>query len=183
MKPCILYSLPYPFNAPLQQEDIMRQPALRSSFLIILLCLITGLTAGCAWTRAKLDLDTSAFLSFKISPAVNPDSSDRASPIVLNLFYLTDNRQFEQEEFISLLQNPRDRLGKDLLDQVRLKEFIPGENRDEKFPLPHEVKYIGVVAEYVQYEQAQTKLLIPIEPHTENSHFVRVDKLAISLKK
>jgi type VI secretion system protein VasD len=155
---------------------------LKSSLLVVLLTLAAVISTGCAYTRAKLDLDTSAFLSFKVSPTVNPDSSGRASPVVLNLYYLTDNRQFEQEEIISLLQSAEDRLGKDLIDHVRLKEFIPGEKREESLPLTTQVKYIGVVAEYVQYEEAQSKLLIPIEPHKKNSYFVIVDKLALSSK-
>lgn len=158
----------------------MRFSFIRSSVLLIIIGLTASLLNGCAFTREKLDLETSAFLKFRVSNTVNPDSNGRSSPIVLNLFYLTDNRQFEQEDIISLLQNAEDRLGKDMMDKVRLKEFIPGEVRVETFKLNKRVKYIGVLAEYVQYDKAEAKLLLPIEPHTKNKYFVDIDKLAVT---
>ena len=81
--------------------------------------------AACAFTREQLDLATTLEVEFLVSSAVNPDSDQRASPVVLNILYLKDNRQFEQEDFIALLESPEDRLGKDLIEKIRLKEFIP----------------------------------------------------------
>lgn len=160
----------------------MRLSLLKTSTLLIIMSLAAALLNGCAYTREKLDLETSALLKFRVSETVNPDSNGRPSPVVLNLFFLTDNRQFEQEDIISLLQDADDRLGKDMIDKVRLKEFIPGEIREKKLKLSKKVKYIGVLAEYVQYEDAQAKLLLPIEAHTKNRYFLNVDKLALSLK-
>jgi len=147
----------------------------------IILSLITVL-ASCAWTREKLDLETEIRVKFTVSPAVNPDSDGRASPVVLNLLYLRDDRQFEQEDFIALLESPEDRLGKDLIEKIRLKEFIPSEKREESFVLPNNVKYVGVVVEYVQYQDANGKLVLPIEAHKTNGYFVNVDKDSISIK-
>jgi type VI secretion system protein VasD len=116
-----------------------------------------------------------------MSSMVNPDSDGRTSPIVLNLLYLKDNRQFEQEDFIALLESPEDRLGKDLIEKVRLKEFIPSESRWVTYVVPEGVNYVGVIAEFIQYQDAQGKLILPIERHTYNEFKVLVDKNSIGI--
>lgn len=153
---------------------------LKSASVVLFFSITAMLLNGCASTREFLDLETSMFLKFRVSESVNPDSNGRASPIVINLFYLTDNRQFEQEDIISLLQDADDRLGKDMIDKARLKEFIPGEDRDKSMKLSKKVKYVGILAEYIQYEKANAKLLIPIEAHTKNTEVINVDRLAVS---
>ena len=137
--------------------------------------------AACAYTREKLDLTTSLELDLKVSSIVNPDSDGRTSPIVLNLLYLKDNRQFEQEDFIALLESPEDRLGKDLVEQIRLKEFIPSEERSVTYTLPEGVNYVGIIAEFIQYQDAQGKLILPVERHAGNEYVVSVDKDTISI--
>ena len=144
------------------------------------LSLVVGL-AACAYTREKLDLTTSLELDLKVSSIVNPDSDGRTSPIVLNLLYLKDNRQFEQEDFIALLESPEDRLGKDLVEQIRLKEFIPSEERSVTYTLPEGVNYVGIIAEFIQYQDAQGKLILPVERHAGNEYVVSVDKDTISI--
>ena len=136
--------------------------------------------AACAYTREKLDLTTTLDIELKVSSVVNPDSDGRTSPIVLNLLYLKDNRQFEQEDFIALLESPEDRLGKDLIEKIRLKEFIPSEDRRVTYTLPEGVNYVGVIAEFIQYQDAQGKLILPVERHAGNEFIVTVDKDAIN---
>jgi len=150
---------------------------LKVSIVISLLAVITA----CAYTREKLDLTTSVELELKVSSTVNPDSDGRTSPVVLNLLYLKDNRQFEQEDFIALLESPEDRLGKDLIEKIRLKEFIPSEVREITYVLPEGVNYVGVIAEFIQYQDAQGKLILPIEGHSSNEFRVSVDKDSISI--
>lgn len=151
-------------------------------FRVSIIFSLVAVLASCAWTRGKLDLDTEIKVKFIVSPAVNPDSDGRASPVVLNLLYLRDDRQFEQEDFIALLESPESRLGKDIIEKIRLKEFIPSEKRTESFVLPNDVEYVGIVVEYVQYQDANGKLVLPIEAHKTNGYFVNVNKDSISIK-
>ncbi|PID43916.1 MAG: type VI secretion system lipoprotein TssJ [Gammaproteobacteria bacterium] len=132
---------------------------------------------------ASFQFDTNARLKFVISEAVNPDSNGRPSPVVINLLFLNSNRQFAQEDLISLMQDAEERLGKDLINMIRLKEFIPGEVRTESFDqLAPEITHIGIVTEYIQYQDADAKQLIEISPESDNDYIVRVNKLSMSLK-
>lgn len=139
-------------------------------FRITLLGFLLVSLAACQTTRRTLNLDTSIELSMDIREDVNPDGDGRASPVVVRIFMLADDRQFAREEFLNLYENAESRLGKDLLDTVTLKEFAPGEQRVEALALDPEVKYIGLLAEFVQYQRADALMVLPIIDHKKNAY-------------
>lgn len=154
---------------------------MKSSKFILVFFTAVLLTA-CSFTRETLNLDTDLSLEFIVSSNINPDSDGRSSPVVLNLLYLRDNRQFEQEELISLLESPEDRLGKDLIETIRLKEFIPSENREVFYVLPEDVNYVGIVAEFIQYQNAEGTLILPIERHASNDFSIVLEKDTVKIE-
>ncbi|UTA46615.1 type VI secretion system lipoprotein TssJ [Simiduia sp. 21SJ11W-1] len=129
---------------------------------------ITLLLAACQATRETLNFDTSANVTLYAALDINPDQDKRASPLVIRVFKLADARQFGREDFLNLYEDAENRLGRDLLDTVVLKEIAPGEKRTETFELAPEVKYLGLLAEFVNYQDADAVTIIPIQPHTEN---------------
>ncbi|MFS1523302.1 type VI secretion system lipoprotein TssJ [Microbulbifer sp. 2304DJ12-6] len=139
-------------------------------FRITLLGFLLVSLAACQTTRRTLNLDTSIELSMDVREDVNPDGDGRASPVVVRIFMLADDRQFAREEFLNLYENAESRLGKDLLDTVILKEFAPGEQRVEALALDPEVKYIGLLAEFVQYQRADALMVLPIIDHKKNAY-------------
>ncbi|QIL90443.1 type VI secretion system lipoprotein TssJ [Microbulbifer harenosus] len=139
---------------------------------LLLVSLLAIALSACQTTRRTLNLDTSLALDVNIASDVNPDSDGRASPVVLRVFMLADDRQFSREEFLNLYENAQSRLGKDLIDTVILKEFAPGEQRIEQLALTPEVKYIGLLAEFVQYQQADALMLLPITDHKKNTYAI-----------
>ncbi|MFV1873524.1 MAG: type VI secretion system lipoprotein TssJ [Oleiphilus sp.] len=151
-----------------------------SKYILVVFTVI--FVAGCSMTREMLDLNTDINMEFYVSSTVNPDSDGRSSPIVVNLLYLRDNRQFEQEDFIALLESPEDRLGKDLIETIRLKEFIPSEVRDVFYALPDGVKYVGIVAEFIQYQDAKGTLILPIEAHSGNDYTILLEKDTVRIE-
>ena len=153
---------------------------IRNIFLALSLLLTSAvLLSGCQATRETLNLDTVAEINLYANEKINPDQDDRASPLVIRLFKLADDRQFGREDFLNLYENADSRLGKDLLDTVVLKELAPGESRVEELQLTPDVAYIGVLAEFVQYQDASAITLIPITAHKTNTIHLQIDKLAI----
>ncbi|WP_315856881.1 type VI secretion system lipoprotein TssJ [Microbulbifer agarilyticus] len=144
--------------------------------LKLVLVLLLALTlAACQTTRRTLNFDTSVALNLEIEQDVNPDNDGRASPVVVRVFMLADDRQFSREEFLNLYENAESRLGKDLIDTVILKEFAPGEQRLEELALSPEVKYIGLLAEFVQYQRAEALMLLPITDHRKNDYAITLE--------
>lgn len=145
----------------------------RLKFLhISFVALLVFSLCACQTTRRTLNFDTSLALSVDIENDVNPDSDGRASPLVVRVFMLADDRQFSREDFLNLYENAESRLGKDLVDTVILKEFAPGEQRMEHLELSSEVRYIGLLAEFVQYQQAEALMLLPITDHKKNEYAI-----------
>nr|WP_277987221.1 type VI secretion system lipoprotein TssJ [Microbulbifer salipaludis] len=141
---------------------------------MVVIALVMGLVA-CQTTRRTLNLDTSIALAVEIENDVNPDSDGRSSPVVVRVFMLADDRQFSREDFLNLYENAESRLGKDLIDTVVLKEFAPGEQRVEQLALTPEVRYIGLLAEFVQYQDADALMLLPIIDHRKNEYAITLE--------
>ena len=91
---------------------------------LVMVALLAMAISACQTTRRTLNFDTSVALDVDIEQNVNPDSDGRASPVVLRVFMLADDRQFSREEFLNLYENAESRLGKDLIDTVILKELL-----------------------------------------------------------
>lgn len=149
--------------------------------ITISVLLITTLSA-CGTTRKALNLETTAEFKFVASLDVNPTSAGKAAPIVVQVITLRDARQFKQEDFLNLFEDPQSRLGNDLIEITRLKEFAPGESRVETFNLTPEVKFIGILGEYIQYEDAEAKAVIAIEPHATNKARISIEKLKVRIE-
>ncbi len=149
------------------------------------LLLVFGLLAGlgaCQTTRKVLDLETSARLDLRAASDVNPDGAQRPSPLVITVFTLTDRRQFEREDFLSLYENAAERLGADMVRSVRLRELAPGESRTESISLDPSVRYIGLLAEYSQYERAQAILVLPITSNRTNHFRIEAEQLRLTTR-
>lgn len=145
---------------------------IRAILKFTFIALLAVSIAACQTTRRTLNLDTSVVFSVDIENDVNPDNDGRASPVVLRVFMLADDRQFSREEFLNLYENAESRLGKDLIDTVILKEFAPGEQRIEQLALTPDVKYIGLLAEFVRYQDADALMLLPITDHRKNEYAI-----------
>ena len=135
--------------------------------------LLVSLTA-CQKTRQVLKVETSAVIDFVVSTDVNPDDDNRPSPLVIRVVELADARQFEREDLISLYENPAERLGTDYIDSIRLREFTPGETRSEVIELDDSVQYLGLIAEFSQYQDANATLSLPIVANKANRFTVNI---------
>ncbi len=141
---------------------------------ITLLALFSLSLTSCQKTRQVLKVETSAVIDFIVSADVNPDDDNRPSPLVIRLVKLADARQFEREDLISLYENPAERLGADYIDSMRLKEFTPGESRSESIELDDSVQYLGLIAEFSQYQDASATLTLPIVANKANRFTVNI---------
>lgn len=152
------------------------------SLRLILIAVLAFATVSCGTTRKALNMETSAEFHLEANPDINPNSDGKASPIVLQVLKLRDDRQFKQEDFLNLFEDAKARLGNDLIEVTKLRELAPGEKRTEKLALSPEVKFIGILGEFVQYNDATAKALIRIEPHTTTKATLKIERLKVSFQ-
>ena len=155
----------------------MKAASLFSYFLVSLLSISL---VSCGSTRELLNIDTATELTIIASPDLNPDQDGRPSPIIIKVFALTDDRQFKREDFLSLYEDPTERLGSDLISSYELKEYSPEESRKEVVPLTPETRFIGIMAEFIQYDRAKSLLILPITPHKTTKYTIRAERLRIT---
>jgi len=147
-----------------------------------LLLIISGLLSGCQSVKEVLDLDTAAKFHIIAAENINPDTDGRPSPVVLHVFKLTDDRQFRRQDFLGLYENAEANLGKELVGSVVLKEITPGEEREEVVKLTPDVTYLGIMAEFNRYEDAQSLLIVPVLPHSVNDYPIVIDATSIQVR-
>lgn len=151
----------------------------KKSAALALLAAVVAL-AACKASPPPAPQNTVAELNVAVAADVNPDGDERASPLVITVFALKDSRQFEREDFLSLYEGASQRLGADLARTIKLKEFVPGETRLETIALDPEVRYLGLMAEYVQYDKAKPLLVLPVVELTTNRYEVKAERLQLS---
>ncbi len=93
-----------------------------------------------------------------VSEDVNPDSSGRASPIVVRLFQLRNDGEFAAADFFALYDREKETLGASLITR---EEYVlsPGETRKFDIPINAEARFIGVLAAYRDVRAARWRAL------------------------
>lgn len=109
----------------------------------------------------KLDLRLAA------SDGLNPDLHGRPSPIVLRLMELRHPVAFENADFFSLYQRPKETLAPDLAAQEE-QELRPGERRELKLSVQPGSRYLGVLAAYRDLPDSAWRYVVPLDERARN---------------
>ncbi len=100
------------------------------------------LLAACAAKPAK-PADTRAVLS--ASADVNPDPDGRPSPVVVRIYQLRGDSEFNGAAFMALYDKDKETLGASLISREE-QTLFPGQQLELKLPLSPEAVFIGVFA-------------------------------------
>ena len=119
--------------------------------------------------KTKLDLTLAA------SDDLNPDLHGRPSPIVVRLLELKNPSSFNNADFFSLYQRPKESLMPDLVSFEEL-EVRPGETRELKLSVQPGSRYVGVVAAYRDLPEASWRFVVSLQEGEINQTGVRLDK-------
>ncbi len=118
-------------------------------------CLAVAL-AGCAAKPTK-PVETKALLS--ASEDVNPDSSGRPSPIVVRIYQLRGDTEFNNADFFALYEKDKEILGASLIAREE-KTLFPGQQLETDVPLSPEARFVGAVAAYRDLRSSRWRALI-----------------------
>jgi type VI secretion system protein VasD len=130
-----------------------------SVILVLLMIVCLSLGSGCSQPRVELVVAS--------QPNVNPDHSNRPSPVIVKIYELRNDLAFKQAEFALLFDNPLQVLGADLLAADELV-FIPGEARRVAYQPDPGTRFVGIVAGFRQMDRALWRAVKPVDPEGEN---------------
>jgi type VI secretion system protein VasD len=121
----------------------------------------TMLLLGCASTGR--DAATPYQIEFLADSNVNPDLKNRPSPIVVRVFELRADANFEASSFFSLQDNSEQTLGQELITVDRII-IRPGEKKEISRPGNIDARRIGLIAEYRDLEANRWRKVIALPP-------------------
>lgn len=129
-------------------------------------------------SKTKLDLE------IKVSSELNPDQNGRPSPVVVRFYSLASPAIFENADFVSLYQNDKNILGKDYIRKEE-KDFQPGEHFKAQLEFNEQANFIAFMVAFQDIEQANWRLVVPLERVKHNYLNVRItsDSILIDQEK
>jgi type VI secretion system protein VasD len=139
----------------------------------------TGLTvlalAGCLSNPPK---PSNVKLTLRATADVNPDANGRPSPVVVRIYQLKADAAFAGAEFFALYDDEQKALGPDL---VKRDEFTlgPGESSPAPVQVSPDARFIGVIAAYRDYRNAQWRVVT--KAPLRNNTTVSVGRLKLEL--
>lgn len=134
-------------------------------FMAAVLLLISACTAINTKVGGFFNLDTDLELVFKVDADINPDDSNTPAPLFVRMYELKSTKMFNKANFIDIFERDKEVLGADMITKQRLKRLKPGEDRKNDFVLNKKTRFVALYAEFLQYKDAEYKVIIPIVPH------------------
>lgn len=141
----------------------------RPTNLFMTLFLLAALSSGCSSLNNAigdyLELDTDLQIIFNVESDINPDDTNKPSPVFLRLYELKSTKMFNKSDFIDLYEKDKDILGADLVKVQKIKRLKPGESRDDHFVLEKDTQYVALYAEFLKYRDSEYRIVIPVTRH------------------
>ena len=145
---------------------------------LILLVASALLLSACA---AKPPKPAPAHAELIVGGDVNPDASGRASPVVVRVYQLRNDGEFNGADFFSVYEKEKETLGASLVSR---EEYVlaPGENRKLELPLNAETRFIAVVAAFRDIRTARWRA-ISRPPEKKLTDLLRKGGITVRLDK
>ena len=143
----------------------------RLSMVVLALAALPLPLLSCASHGSDDRVATKTLLS--ASEDTNPDSNGRPSPVVLRVFQLRSDAEFQRADFVALSTHEKDVLAASFLG-VEEFELRPGEHLETRIPLAKDARYIGAIAEFRDINSARWRVL-----RTRPSHSLFVSESVV----
>jgi type VI secretion system protein VasD len=147
--------------------------AFQAVVLAVVLCAAPGSAFAKAAPVAKAQITVAA--------DVNPDSSGRASPIVVRVYQLKEEGQFASSDFFAIYDNESATLGGGFIAR---EEYVlqPGESREIELKLEKEAKFLGVLAAYRDIRNAKWRA-VSAAPEKNLIDLIRKDRVTLTVSR
>lgn len=133
---------------------------------VIAAALAAATLGGCG-SDPKPKPKTTAEVKVKAAPTLNPDLNGRPSPVVVRFYQLLSPDMFQNADFFQLFEQEQAALGP---TSAGKDEFViePGQITTLTIPIKADVKNLGVVVAYRNYDKATWRAVVPIKQDNIN---------------
>lgn len=152
------------------------------AFLFAVVALLLG---GCGLFAAKEATPpppppTRVELKIEAAGDINPDAQGQASPVMLRVYELKGDANFNNADFFALYDKEQSALAGDLAHK---QEFLlkPGESKDLLIDPQADTEFIGVFAAFRKLDTAQWRVSAPIASHKTTQFVVKIGAAQLRL--
>jgi len=147
----------------------------------LILIAIVVILSGCSLIGLGGDDTTELNLIITSSKDINPNFLGEASPVVVRLYELSSDTEFNSASFMSLLSNDKSALANTMLTKKILPSLIPDKVIKYYEVMNNKTVYLGVFIEYADFSNSIPKGIISIEPFEENNITLNVNRMSMTL--
>ena len=124
-------------------------------------CLASGALLGVIAISGCETPKTQVYYSISATAQINPDASNRPSPVVVRFYELKSSGIFESAEFFALCSEEAKTLGQTLIARKEV-QIGPSETREITEDLQPGTRAIGVVAAFRNLSSNQWRAVFPV---------------------
>ena len=135
------------------------------------------LASGCAGAPKA----TASHATLAVAQDANPDSSGRASPVVLRVYQLKQEGAFNDADYFALTDKEQETLGPSLISREEY-ELQPGDTRALELKIAPEAHFIGASVGFFDIRNAKWKAIVPA-PAKKLTISIGKSAVAIAAKK
>jgi type VI secretion system protein VasD len=110
---------------------------------------------------------------------VNPDSSGRASPVVVRVYQLKEEGAFASADFFALYDKEQETLGASMVAREEY-EMKPGETRELELKVAPEARFVGAIAAFRDIRNSKWRVVFPA-PEKGLTDLLRKKKVTLSV--
>jgi type VI secretion system protein VasD len=151
--------------------------SVRQKTILAIACAALALTA-CA-SREPKPVQTRTW--FTASTDSNPDVHGRPSPVVIRIFELKSDAEFNGADFFSLYEREKETLGAAFIQR---EEYVlqPGEQKDLLLPMSREARYVGAIAAFRDIRGAKWRAISTAPRKTTGDMFSK-DRMTVAVER
>jgi len=151
--------------------------SVRPIFILATACVMLAFTA-CASRQPK---PVQTRTSFAVSTDANPDVHGRPSPIVVRIFELKGDAEFNGADFFSLYEREKETLGGSFIER---EEYVlqPGEQKDLLLTMSRDARFVGAIAAFRDIRAAKWRAISKAPRKTTGDMFSR-DRLTVAVER
>jgi type VI secretion system protein VasD len=120
-------------------------------------------------------------VTLTVSPLVNPDLDNRASPVVVRFYQLSADDAFKAADFASLFEKDEKTLGPTLLGKAEVI-VAPGDIRTVASDINPKALYVAAVVGFRKFETAKWREIIPLKGEKQLELRCNLSRSAVELR-
>jgi type VI secretion system protein VasD len=151
-----------------------------ASVIAVACALLLGSCASKPPPKPPQPVETQTIIS--ASPDANPDSNGRASPVVVRLYQLRGDAEFNGADFFALYDKEKETLAASLIMRDE-RIVLPGQKLELKVSLAPDTRFVGAIAGFRDVQSSHWRAIAEVPKIPESKKKPAERRISIRIEK